>query len=380
MSLQLIITDAGLSAIAQAGTLGPVVISKIAIGSGTWASNPPTSTTALITEIKKITPQGSSTPAPGLIHITAEDSSEDAYSVKEIGLFDANNVLFAIAGGSTTFLTKYTVSTALLSVDISLANVPLGTVTIGNANFTNPPATETTMGVAEIATTAEVVAGTDNSRIVTPAKLAASGYATKVYVDALTRTSTYHQSASEVMGNGAWGGKTIWQDDQVCGAKQVEFSINGHITFGAVNGDNSGGMYWKFEVMAKADGDTTEWIVASSYAYSGGKPFVYRDYFPSRFLTPSNLDLTNKKLSIKVTCWGQWGGDYFIIYGGASPSVASSYTSGSVSIRKVVIDGTPLVTGYLAGSQPTSTSSATINFPAPGGFQALNIFAGQQFG
>ena len=195
MSLQLIITDAGLSAIAQAGTLGPVVISKIAIGSGTWASPPPTSTTALITEIKKITPQGSSTPAPGLIHITAEDSSEDAYSVKEIGLFDSNNVLFAIAGGSTTFLTKYSVSTALISVDISLANVPLGTVTIGNANFTNPPATETTMGVAEIATTAEVNAGVDDSRIVTPAKM-------KAYTDGLA-TKTYVRFGSGTVGIGA---------------------------------------------------------------------------------------------------------------------------------------------------------------------------------
>lgn len=179
MPLQLIITNAGLSAIAQAGTLGPVVISKVAIGSGTWATNPPTSTTALKTQIKQITPQGSSTPAPGIIHITAEDSTTDAYSVSEIGLYDANNVLFAIAGSSSIYLSKYSASTALLSVDISLANVPVGTVTIGNANFTNPPATESTMGVAEIATSAEVTAGTDDTRIVTPAKLMLAGFVKK---------------------------------------------------------------------------------------------------------------------------------------------------------------------------------------------------------
>ena len=171
MSLQLTITNAGLSAIAQAGTLGPVVISKVAIGSGSWTTPPTTSATALLTQIKQITPQGSSTPSPGVIHITAEDSSTDAYSVSEIGLYDSNNVLFAIAGGTAAYLTKYSASTALFSIDISLANVPVGTVTIGNANFTNPPATETTMGVAEIATTAEVTAGTDDTRIVTPKKL-----------------------------------------------------------------------------------------------------------------------------------------------------------------------------------------------------------------
>lgn len=179
MSLQLTITNAGLSAIAQAGTLGPVVISKVAIGSGSWTTPPTTSATALLTQIKQITPQGSSTPSPGVIHITAEDSSTDAYSVSEIGLYDSNNVLFAIAGGTAAYLTKYSASTALFSIDISLANVPVGTVTIGNANFTNPPATETTMGVAEIATTAEVTAGTDDTRIVTPAKLSAAGFVQK---------------------------------------------------------------------------------------------------------------------------------------------------------------------------------------------------------
>jgi hypothetical protein len=179
MSLQLTITNAGLSAIAQAGTLGPVVISKVAIGSGSWTTAPTPAATALLAQIKQITPQGSSTPSPGVIHITAEDSSTDAYSVSEIGLYDSNNVLFAIAGGTAAYLTKYSASTALFSIDISLANVPVGTVTIGNANFTNPPATETTMGVAEIATTAEVTAGTDDTRIVTPSKLSAAGFVKK---------------------------------------------------------------------------------------------------------------------------------------------------------------------------------------------------------
>jgi hypothetical protein len=185
MSLQLTITNAGLSAIAQAGTLGPVVISKVAIGSGSWTTPPTTSATALLTQIKQITPQGSSTPSPGVIHITAEDSSTDAYSVSEIGLYDSNNVLFAIAGGTVAYLTKYSASTALFSIDISLSNVPVGTVTIGNANFTNPPATETTMGVAEIATTAEVTAGVDDTRIVTPLKLASANFPTKAYVDGI---------------------------------------------------------------------------------------------------------------------------------------------------------------------------------------------------
>lgn len=366
MALQLVITNAGLSAIAQAGTLGPVVISKIAIGSGSWSTAPTPSVTALLAEIKKITPQGSSTPAPGIIHITAEDSSADNYSVKEIGLYDANNVLFAIAGGTDTYLTKYTVSTALISVDISLANVPLGTVTIGNANFTNPPATETTMGVAEVATTAEVSAGTDDSRIVTPAKLAAAGFATKEYVDGAERYSAVLQTVNEVMGSGAWGVKNLWADTQVAGAKQVEFTYP-HFPFGAVNNDNSGGMVWKFEVIARADSESTEWILASSYAYSGGKPFVYINYHPTPFITPSNVDLTNKKLSIRVSCYGNWGGDYFIQYP----------TSGVIKIRKI-LKSYGITTHYDAGQQPMNTSN-TGNFPTVAGYKSLIVFKTQQY-
>jgi hypothetical protein len=44
---------------------------------------------------------------------------------------------------------------------------------MGDTGFTQPDATETVKGIAEIATTAEVTAGTDNERIVTPAKLKA---------------------------------------------------------------------------------------------------------------------------------------------------------------------------------------------------------------
>jgi hypothetical protein len=178
-ALQLTITNAGLSAIAQAGTLGPVVISQVAIGSGSWATAPTPTATALVTEIKRITPQGSSTPAPGVIHITAADTSADAYSVKEIALYTSTGVLFAIAGGTAVFLNKASGSVALTAVDLSLANVPVGSVTIGDANFQYPPATETVQGVLEIATAAEVAAGTDDLRAVTPAKLALAGFVKK---------------------------------------------------------------------------------------------------------------------------------------------------------------------------------------------------------
>ena len=171
-TLNLIITTAGQAAIAQAGSLGPVVISKVAIGSGTWSTAPTPAATSLNTQIKQLDPSGSETPSPGLIHITATDGTADAYNVYEIGLYTSTGILFAIAGGTTLFLTKATGSSALFSVDLAITNVPSGSLTIGDTGFSYPPATETSLGVAEIATSVEVMAGLDDERIVTPKKMA----------------------------------------------------------------------------------------------------------------------------------------------------------------------------------------------------------------
>jgi hypothetical protein len=164
------ITNSGLALLSQVSTIGPVTLSKVAIGSAGYTASG--SETALTTQIKQITPEGSSVPAPGIIHITASDSSTDAYSVKEIGLF-AGSTLFAIYSQTAAILTKSSGNVALFSIDLALTNVPAGSVTIGAASFQYPPATEAVKGVAEIATTAEVTAGTNDTHIVTPAKLAA---------------------------------------------------------------------------------------------------------------------------------------------------------------------------------------------------------------
>lgn len=178
-TLNLIITTAGQAAIAQAGSLGPVVISKVAIGSGTWSTAPTPSATALLSEIKQLDPSGSETPSPGIIHITATDNSTDVYNVYEMGLYTSTGILFAIAGGTTLFLNKASGSSALFSIDLAITNVPSGSVVIGDAGFAYPPATETTQGVAEIATSAEVAAGLDDTRIVTPKKLADGNFLSK---------------------------------------------------------------------------------------------------------------------------------------------------------------------------------------------------------
>ena len=87
------------------------------------------------------------------------------------------------------------------------ANGTLGTTAVAWAVFgtSAPSASETTPGVAEIATQAEVDAGTDDQRIVTPAKLANwSGRLKKVSTNigdgsALTYTVTHNLNTRDVI-------------------------------------------------------------------------------------------------------------------------------------------------------------------------------------
>ena len=171
MPLQFTITNAGRAAIAQVGgAIGPVTLTKIAIGSGGYT---PTATqTALQTEIKRLDPSGSSVPVPGTIHLTTQDDSADSYSVKEIGLYTNNGVLFAVYSQTGVILTKGSTASALFALDFVMTNVPPGSVTVGDAGFSYAQANETRLGVLAIATTAEAQAGTIDTKIITPLKLA----------------------------------------------------------------------------------------------------------------------------------------------------------------------------------------------------------------
>jgi microcystin-dependent protein len=171
-ALQFVLTNAGKAAIVNANNTGtnPITIASVGIGSGSWT--PTASATALQTEIKKITAIGGGAVAADTIHVTANDSSTDTYTVREIGLFTANNILVAVYSQAAAIITKGAQTVALIATDLVITGVPAGSVTVGNTTFSYSQATETVKGVAEIATEAEVATGTDNERFVTPLRLA----------------------------------------------------------------------------------------------------------------------------------------------------------------------------------------------------------------
>lgn len=167
----IVITSAGLAEIINAEHNGtaPVLIKSIGYGTGQYKAT--ASQTKLQKEFKRLTSLSGGAVGDQTIHITSLDSSADSYTVYEIGLFTDKGTLFAVYSQTIPILQKASQSQSLLAVDIITSAFDATSIVFGDTNFHNPPATTSTLGVVELATDAEVSAGTDASRVVTPSTL-----------------------------------------------------------------------------------------------------------------------------------------------------------------------------------------------------------------
>lgn len=177
-AITLTITDAGRNEIArhQALTLGPVFLSQVGLGSGTWSSAPTSAATSLNTEVKRLTPDATAPLANGTIHIVASDKSGASYDCTEIGIYTDTGVLFAIYGQATKIFSKASSSVALVAADIIITGAPPSSVSIGDASFGYPEATISSLGVVYLATQDQVDAGTGALNAVTSSLLAQQHY------------------------------------------------------------------------------------------------------------------------------------------------------------------------------------------------------------
>ena len=170
--MNIVLTNAGLQKIINAEQTGtaPVVISQIAFGSGQYTAN--ASQIALQNEIKRLPVISGGTDNNHSIHVAAQDTSSDAYSVYEFGIFLSDGILFAIYSQTGTPILQKTISSvSQFECGIALQGVNVESISFGDVSFSYPYASETNAGIAEIATTAEAQAGTDNTLIITPANL-----------------------------------------------------------------------------------------------------------------------------------------------------------------------------------------------------------------
>ena len=171
MPLQLMVTAAGLDALvdAQNGDTDPIQVIEIGLTSTAFVMAP--TLTALPGEFKRLDTIAGQSVSENIIHMTATDGSEDIYDLRGIGLFLADGTLFAVYGQADPLFRKVSIAAFLLAFDIAFVDAVDAAIEFGDSTFLFPPASETVKGVAELATQAEVDAGLDDSRIVTPAKL-----------------------------------------------------------------------------------------------------------------------------------------------------------------------------------------------------------------
>lgn len=171
--LTLVLTEDGLDALvnAQAGNTANIQITQLGLTQTAFTAAP--TLTALPGEFKRVGTFSGVSASETVIHMTAQDSSDDIYDLRGFALYLADGTLFGSFSQTDPVFTKVSIASFLFSVDVAFADAVADNIDFGDATFLYPPATESTKGVAEIATQAEVDDGTDDERIITPQKLAA---------------------------------------------------------------------------------------------------------------------------------------------------------------------------------------------------------------
>ncbi|WP_422459131.1 hypothetical protein [Endozoicomonas sp. ALB115] len=159
-TLNFIITDAGRQAAIDADATGvQLTLTEVGYGTGNWS--PDKTATALQSEFKRLPAGGGDNPAPLYVHIAVTDQSSDTYQGNEVSVY-AGNVLFAIWSKGlqpdTDGPGKISSGDSAFVFDLLLDNVPPGSVTVGDANFSNPLATETVPGIIQKASLEDMLA------------------------------------------------------------------------------------------------------------------------------------------------------------------------------------------------------------------------------
>nr|DAL87023.1 MAG TPA: LONG TAIL FIBER PROTEIN [Caudoviricetes sp.] len=179
--MDFVLTTAGLQALINASETGTnaVVLSHIGIGSGKYT--PSKAQTAMQSLIKKLAIIEAGQAGDNAIHVAARDSDAVTYEAFEVGIFTSTGTLFAVTSQTTPIIQKTAAATALLAFDLKIVGAEARGVSFGNVSYSFTAGTTSRPGIVELATSAEVIAGTDTQRVVTPA-----GLQTRTATDART--------------------------------------------------------------------------------------------------------------------------------------------------------------------------------------------------
>lgn len=173
-ALALTVTTAGYAAYVNAKNNGTNALLVASVGVTSAVFNPTAALTALPGEIKRLSTISGGVIAANTIHVTINDSSADTYALLGIGIYLSDGTLFATFGQATTILEKSSQAAMLLACDIQFANIAASSLTFGDTDFQLNQATTTALGVIQLATNAQAIAGTDSQLAVVPAAMLAT--------------------------------------------------------------------------------------------------------------------------------------------------------------------------------------------------------------
>lgn len=165
------VTDVGRAALVAPGNDGTTAHKIVEIGLASAPFTADKAMKALPGERKRIKTFAGENVAADTIHVTLKDDTADQFTLYGFGLYLENGVLVATYGQATPIMEKSPEALLLLSADMQFASIDAAQLVFGDASFTNPPATTQRQGVIQLATQAEVNAGADAAKAVTPATL-----------------------------------------------------------------------------------------------------------------------------------------------------------------------------------------------------------------
>lgn len=164
------ITEAGRIALINAENNGTAPVTIAEVGISETAVVPDPAATVLPGEVKRITTISGEVVSADTMHVSIFDDTGDTYSMRSFAIYLDEGTLFGIYGQPDPIIEKTAASIASLVVDVRFVDVDAASVTFGDTTYSNPPASETRQGVAELATQAEANGGTDDQRIITALK------------------------------------------------------------------------------------------------------------------------------------------------------------------------------------------------------------------
>ena len=165
MGTTITVTNAGRAALVNAANTGTAPVTLAQVGLSATAFTPAVTDTALPGEFKRLATISGDVVDDDTIHVIVRDEGNDTYTVRSLGLYLDDGTLFAVYAQAGAILEKSAQALLLLPVDIQFADIDAASLTFGDANFLNPPATTEVQGVVELSTLEEAIAGTSKSRV-----------------------------------------------------------------------------------------------------------------------------------------------------------------------------------------------------------------------